>query len=398
MCEPLLVSLAPDKPASESTRILLAATDNYGVLAAVRALRAAGYAPWLAIPQPETYIASSRAAAGIVSVSDPRFDGERFACELAAAAAQLSVAAVLPSVEPHLLALADREADFAGIAFGTPSAERVARATDKDLLPELAATAGLRSPPTQRVVCGDTETLGVFGFPAILKPLRSRIRNPDGTVSAYSAARYVSTSQEAEEALEALPGGEGLVQPYLPGQLTSIAGVSWEGELICALHQLSIRIWPVRMGVSSYAVTIPPDAELEQGVGRLLREIGWSGLFQTQFIRNPDGEHYLIDLNPRVYGSLALAVAAGLNLPGIWVDLLLGRRPYINDYRIGVRFRQEEKDIRALARMLVDGDRLGALQGFVPRRGTTHAIFSLRDPLPLLTSAGRKLIRRLWSR
>jgi biotin carboxylase len=397
MCEPLLVSLAVHKLPLEASRILLAATDNYGVLAAVRALRAAGYAPWLAIPQPENYIASSRAAAGIVSVSDPRFDGERFACELAAAAAQLSVAAVLPSVEPHLLALADREADFAGIAFGTPSAERVARATDKDLLPELAATAGLRSPPTQRVVCGDTETLGVFGFPAILKPLRSRIRNPDGTVSAYSAARYVSTSQEAEEALEALPGGEGLVQPYLPGQLTSIAGVSWEGELICALHQLSIRIWPVRMGVSSYAVTIPPDAELEQGVGRLLREIGWSGLFQTQFIRNPDGEHYLIDLNPRVYGSLALAVAAGLNLPGIWVDLLLGRRPYINDYRIGVRFRQEEKDIRALARMLVDGDRLGALQGFVPRRGTTHAIFSLRDPLPLLTSA-EKSIGWPWSR
>jgi hypothetical protein len=42
----------------------------------------------------------------------------------------------------------------------------------------------------------------------------------------------------------------------------------------------------------------------------------------------------------------------------------------------------------------VDGELLGALQGCMPRRGTTHAIFSVRDAMPLLTSLG-KLTRRL---
>jgi len=377
--------------------ILLAATDNYGVLTAVRALRAAGYAPWLAVHQPRTYVARSRAAAGTVLVPDPTVDAEGFSGELAAAAVQLSAAAVLPSVEAHLLALSGRDADFAGIAFGTPSSESVERATDKDLLPEFATSAGLRTPPTKKVVLGDGEAMGIFGFPAILKPLRSRIRNPDGTVSAYSAPRYVSTSQEAEEVLRALPNREGLVQPYISGSLCSVSGVSWNGELVCAQHQLSIRIWPMRVGVSSYAETIPQNAELERGVGRLLRSIGWSGLFQVQFMRDPRGEHYLIDLNPRIYGSLALAVAAGMNLPGMWTDLLLGRQPRVDGYRVGVRFRQEEKDARALAKMLVDGNRLSALRGLVPRRNTTHAIFSLRDPLPLLTR-GRELIRQRWSK
>jgi predicted ATP-grasp superfamily ATP-dependent carboligase len=196
------------------------------------------------------------------------------------AAVQLSAAAVLPSVEAHLLALSDRDADFAGIAFGTPSSESVERATDKDLLTEFATSAELRTPSTKKVAYGDDKALGTSGFPAILKPLCSRLRNPDGTVSAYSAPRYVSTSQEAEEVLEALSKREGLVQPYIPGSLCSVSGVSWNGELVCAQHQLSIRIWPMRVGVSSYAVTIPQNAELEQGVWRLLRRIGWSGLFQ----------------------------------------------------------------------------------------------------------------------
>jgi len=58
-----------------------------------------------------------------------------------------------------------------------------------------------------------------------------------------------------------------------------------------------------------------------------------------------------------------------------------------------VRFRHEEKDIRALIRLLLvgDGEHWGALQGFLPRRKTAHAIFALHDPMPLLTSAAKLL-------
>lgn len=377
----------------DPTPVLLAADENYSVLAAVRALRAAGYAPRLAVRKPGTYAARSRATVETVSVPDPGFDREGFVRELAAAAARLSVEVVLPSAEIHLLCLAGREADFGGITVGVPSREKVERATDKGLLPELAEAAGLRTPPTANVVRGDSKMLGTFGFPAIVKPRRSRIRNQDGTVSGSS--HYVYSLEQADEALKALPGGKGLLQPYIPGPLASVTGVSWEGELVCAAHQLSPRIWPMPVGVSSYAETIPPNVELELGVGRLLRTFGWSGPFQAQFIRGARGEHYLIDLNPRIYGSLALAVGAGLNLPAIWVDLLLGRRPEVGGYRVGARYRHEEKDALALARMLVEKEsRRDALQGLVPHRGTTHAIFSLRDPMPLLTSAA-KLAGRL---
>jgi predicted ATP-grasp superfamily ATP-dependent carboligase len=371
--------------ASESTSVLIAGYDQYSVLAAVRALRAAGYVPWFAVSGPGPYAGRSRATAGTVPISDPAVDGEGLVREVAAAAVRLSVAVVLPSAEAHLVTLAAREADFPGTTLGVPSRESVERATDKAQLTKLAAAAGLQTPPTKSIVRGDRKTIGTFGFPAIVKPRRSIMLSPNGNVLRYPT-RYVSAEQ-AEEVHDALADGEGLVQPYIPGALVSVAGISWEGELVCAMHQASIRIWPVPVGVSSYAETVPPNMELEQGVSCLLQSIGWSGIFQAQFIRSPNGEHYLIDLNPRIYGSLMLAIAAGLNLPGIWVDLLLGRRPDVGGYRVGVRFRQEEKDVRALARLLVKGRwSRRELQGLVPRRNTTHAVFSLRDPLPLLSS------------
>lgn len=377
---------------AENTPILLADNNNYGVLAVVRALRAAGYEPWLAVNDARTYATRSRAVAGTVPVPDPDLDGEGFVRELAAAAARLSAAAVLPTADAHLMALAGHEDDFAGAVLGAPSRQGVEWATDKELLVGLSATARLRTPPTIKVMRGDAEALGEFGFPAILKPLRSRTKNLDGTVSACHA-RYV-LAEQAEVAVKDIPDEGALAQPYTPGRLIGISGVSWNGELVCALHQISTRIWPLPCGGSAYAETIPPDHELERGVGRILRSIGWSGLFQAQFIRGAHGEHYLIDFNPRVYGSLALAVAAGLNLPGIWVDLLLGRRSRVGGYRIGARFRHEERDMRVLAHMLVSGEHLDALRGCMPRRGTAHAIFSTRDPAPLLTSVG-KLTGRL---
>ena len=170
--------------------------DQHGVLAAVRALRAANYTPYLAIDKPGTYAGRSRATVGTVRMPNPDVDREGFVRTLAAAARRLRVAAVLPSADSHFLALAGREADF---ALGTPSRESVDQATDKALLTELAAAAGLQTPPTK---CVRGEAVKGVGYPAIIKPLRSRVQNPDGTISTYSA-HFVSDGQ-IEQALARL--------------------------------------------------------------------------------------------------------------------------------------------------------------------------------------------------
>jgi predicted ATP-grasp superfamily ATP-dependent carboligase len=109
------------------------------------------------------------------------------------------------------------------------------------------------------------------------------------------------------------------------------------------------------------------------------------------------GEAYVIDFNPRIYGSLALAIAAGSNLPAIWADLVLGRPVSAPPYRIGVHYRAEEDDYRALAHAFRSGRRRDAVRGLLPRPRTVHAVFAARDPAPSIVTA-RKLFGHLRRR
>jgi predicted ATP-grasp superfamily ATP-dependent carboligase len=169
----------------------------------------------------------------------------------------------------------------------------------------------------------------------------------------------------------------------------SFAGVFWDGRLVCAVQSRGDRLWPAPCGSLSHAETVPLDPRLTEFVTRLLRAVGWNGLFQIDFFEEA-GEFIVTDLNPRFYTSLSHATRAGLNLPGIWVDLLRGHVPDVPpSYRVGVHYRHDEGDLRALARMFIHGQRTAALGGLIPRRDTALAVFSVTDPAPLMTSLSR---------
>lgn len=360
-----------------ATRVLLTGDEGTGTLAAVRGLRAAGYAPWLAVAADRTYAARSRAAAGVLRVPDPKDEPMQHVRELADQARRLAIEVVLPGTEGSLRALTGQEGFF-DVPVGVTSADALERATDKTSLATFAAAAGLESPPTHEVVDGNVPD-GIE-FPAVMKPTASVV--PEGETYRTYEVHRVANADELKRVAD--DGGRWLVQPFVEGKLGAIGGVAWEGRLVCASHQISPRIWPVERGISSYAVTVPPNEQLEQGVAALIELVGWSGVFGVQFIHSK-GRSYVIDLNPRIYGSTALAIKAGHNLPAIWADLLLGREPRVAACRVGTRYRVEEDDFRAI---------LATRQwrGLLPRGDTVHGVFDRRDPLPSLESL-RKLLR-----
>ena len=388
------IAPASENHRSASPNILVTADERSAVLAGVRALRAAGYRPWLASARRGTYATRSRAAAGTAYVPDPSEDPSGFVDALVDTADHVLASAVLPTSESALLALSGRRDRFPpGVAVGADSADIVRRATAKPVLLQLAKLAGLRVPATGTITESDVSQakLGV-PLPAVVKPLRSETPGSHGRLE-YASAQLVRTREELEAVVESLPGSSWLVQRYLPGKLRAVSGVAWEGRLVCAVHQCADRTYPI-LGPSAYAATIPPDEELEQAVARLLELVGFSGIFQVQFIASD--ENYFIDFNPRMYGSLALAVGAGLNLPAIWADLLVGRSPQLRPYRWHVRYRSEERDARAIVAAFLRGEPRVAFGAIVPRRRTVHAVFSFRDPLPLAATFAKasRAIRR----
>lgn len=379
--------------------VMLTVDEGTGSLAALRALSAGGYRAWAAVSRADTYAERSRAATGVMRLPNEQDDMPGYLEALAGAVRSAGASVLLPGTESTLRAITGNEALFgAGVAVGTSPGDALVRATDKAALPEMARRAGLQTPVTRLL-----ESAGELPFPLIAKPRRSVALAPDGVLR-QNKAQTLRTPAALSDLLERTVGEEWIAQPRLErGRLLAICGVAWQGELVSAVHQVSDRIWPLDAGTSALARTVPPDREREEGVRRLLAELGWSGVYGLQFFES-DGAAWAIDFNPRVYGSIALAIAAGHNLLDEWTQLLLGERPSPPPYRVGVRLRVEDKDARALAMTLVRRRWCEGLRGLLPRRDTAHAIFAARDPAPVLRlmdetlGAARARVARLRAR
>ena len=383
---------APDWRVCISRRpaaVLISGGETLGVLAAVRALRSAGHEPWVAVHDRTAYAARSLAAAGVVTVPDPAQDERGFVRALAQAASRIPASIVLPGTETALVALARHTRCFPKeTVVGVCSTSIVDKATDKELLADLAADVGLTVPRTIVVRLDDLPHDLPVEYPLVVKPPRSDLKGLNGASHHYTARR-VDTPEELREAVGAFPGGRALVQRYLAGPLGSLAGVIWNGRMVRVVQSRADRIWPRYCGSMTSAVTVPLDRALCEKIEKLLTGIAWNGLFQVDFVEHTD-QSFLIDLNPRMYTSLAITTRAGVNLPAVWVELLQSGDPGQDlQYAAGVWYRHDEDDIRALVDMLFRGPRLAALRGFIPRRKTVHTVFSVRDPLPLLTTLGK---------
>jgi predicted ATP-grasp superfamily ATP-dependent carboligase len=146
-------------------------------------------------------------------------------------------------------------------------------------------------------------------------------------------------------------------------------------------------------------VALPPG--LANRVRALLEALEWQGIFQLQMLEL-DGRLSVIDLNPRVFASVTLDARAGADLPSVWCDWLLGRKPYPVRARPGVRYRWEEGELCHLLWQLRRRKFRAAAAVLRPHRQVAHAWFRLTDPGPLIARAlylGRRAAKeRLSSR
>lgn len=373
-------------------RILVVADEYYASLAAVRALRAAGYEPWVASTTPDGYAQRSGCVAGVLMLPAPSEGSARFAAAVADAAESCGASVVLPGTESAMLALASRPAALAGIVVGAPDEATLARATDKESLARLAGEAGLSAPAAVRIDHGDPSVaIAALSFPAVVKPVRSAVAGHGGAHEVPNA-RTVATPAELTHHVRSRPDVSWLVQPLLEGSLIAVSGVTRAGEVVCTVHQRALRTFPRGCGVSAYAETVPRDERLDRGLRRLHAALGWTAMWEAQFLAGRDGAH-LIDLNPRPYGSLALALAAGVNLPALWVEALRGGETHPADFLVGRRFRAEMRELGLLADAVRSHDLVAAASILLPRPRTTHAVLAWRDPRPSLLLLKRMVAR-----
>ena len=313
----------------------------------------------------------SRLAAGRWS----RFAAARERGEPADAAARVGPAVVYPGEETTIDALLARPPD-APVELPWPPRSLAPLRTKREL-PALAAASGLAAPATLFDGAAGELARARVSLPAVVKPARA--------VGALLSARAVESGDELGALVDELPPDEPVIaQEPVRGRLGSLALVlDRDGTVVARFQEEALRTWPAAAGSFAATVSVAPDEELVARAAAMLSAAGFWGLAQLDLVQRGD-ETVLLDVNPRFYFCMPLALACGVNLPAAWHAVVEGRpagspRPY----PAGVGYRWLVGDLYAARH-----GHAGRLRRAGPRP-RARAMWAADDPLAsaLLTAA-----------
>jgi predicted ATP-grasp superfamily ATP-dependent carboligase len=215
---------------------------------------------------------------------------------------------------------------------------------DKQRVLETAARLGL-AVPGQHVVRSAAQVDELIEdeleFPVVLKPFRSVAGNGERKVKL--SVRHAADASQLRDRLRDLPAEAFpvLLQRRIEGPGIGVFVLIWNGELkACCAHR-RIREKPPSGGVSVYRASVPVDAMLLDQSCRLLNELGWSGVAMVEFkLDAASGRAYLMEINGRFWGSLQLAVDAGVDFPSLLLRHAHGEAVApVTEYATGIRSR-----------------------------------------------------------
>jgi predicted ATP-grasp superfamily ATP-dependent carboligase len=188
-----------------------------------------------------------------------------------------------------------------------------------------------------------------------------------------------------------------VVQEYIGGDgygFFAIMGPN--GEPVATFCHKRLREYPISGGPSTLCESFYDDELVELGT-RLLKALDWRGVGMVEFKQNRDtGEYKLLEINPRFWGSLPLAIHCGVDFPVYQVQLALGVDPQPPaSYPVGRKMRYFFSDLFAVWDHWRSGNR-GIAKTYARELldwRIRDGLFELGDPRPMATYI-RQMLRR----
>lgn len=283
---------------------------------------------------------------------------------------------LLPVTEVStLMLLADPGLRQIGVRSPFPDAAVVAVAADKSHVIQLARDAGIPVPATMVAMHATDVDAGALDlpFPVVIKPARSRVRTPDGWIG--TGVSYAEDAAALRRQLDALPREvfPVLLQERIEGRGVGVFLCLDGGRCVAVFAHQRLREMPPSGGVSVLCESSEPDPVALDHAECLLARIGWRGPAMVEFKRDDrDGSLRLMEINGRFWGSLQLAIDAGVDFPRIAVDVAAGNRVGpVERYDVGVRSRWFWGDASALLLLMTRSAKDLALPADHPGRWRT---------------------------
>lgn len=358
-------------------RILVTDGDNRAALAIVRSLGRKHEVTVCA--QDRRSLASvSRWCHAAFAYPDPVRNQQAFLDTLRSEVQRRRIDVLLPVADITTILIAEHRSDFGSCHLLIPDADTLKRAADKVEIMDLARRLGVPAPAgiTVNSFPVAPAQLSMLTFPLVIKPGRSRVR-VDGRWLSTSVS-YADDIAELNQNLGSLTPAAFpvLLQERITGPGVGVFLCCDHGRPVAAFCHQRLREKPPSGGVSVLRESTAIDARAYDSAQRLLSELRWHGIAMVEFKHDTrDGIPKLMEINGRFWGSLQLAIDAGVDFPALLIALLEKNNPapMPTGYRLGVQSRWLWGDFDALLMLLLKRSERERLP--LAQRGRLRAIF-----------------------
>jgi predicted ATP-grasp superfamily ATP-dependent carboligase len=270
---------------------------------------------------------------------------------------------------------------------------------DKSRLVEVARELAIPCPETY--IINELSDLKVIARKAEF-PLVIKVRNSSGS----QGVEYASSPEELKPKFSQVIKKHGLTQPdypiiqeYIKGEGYGVSMLFNNGDPRATCTHRRLREYPVTGGPSTLRESINHPA-MEKIARDLLGHYQWHGLAMVEFkLRDSDKKPVLIEVNPRMWGSINLSILAGVDFPYLLYTMAMeGDVKPVFSHATGIFSRNSLSDIVATGSYLFHTAGIKNF-GAAPLYPLNDDIISADDPLPffrfLKTGFGFMLNRKV---
>jgi len=333
-------------------RVLVLDANQRNALAVTRSLGKRGIPVFTADESSTALAGCSRFSTRHLTYLSPFSHKQEFITSIARIVREYNIQIVFPMTELTTTLLLQNRQALPDITLPFPDMDTVNSLADKCALIRLAESLDVPVPHSWYADAPSSlpVNLNTLSYPIVLKPGKSWVEA--GNHWLHTAVRFAGSPSEATAILESDPAfsaGPFMLQECVPGKGQGVFALYDHGKELAFFAHRRLREKPPRGGVSVLSESIALDPDLLSYARCLLNSVGWHGIAMVEFRVSDNGTPYLMEINTRFWGSLQLAVDAGVDFPWLLYQVACGEKVKpAKDYKVGRRLRWVLGDLDSL--------------------------------------------------